>query len=125
MKFQIPALSTRLRLCTAPTSPRAVCALSFHEPLASALPPSSSPRSFAPGTNWQVIRGALRAERPELLTVVLPQSMSKQPQESQDLLAQVANVIQMQENDSMALIDASRCALSNLHDAHPYAGLQL
>ena len=30
--------------------------------------------------------GALRAEKPELLTVVLPQSRSKQPPESQELL---------------------------------------
>jgi hypothetical protein len=95
-------------------------------PRISLFAPSSSPRSYAPpDTNWQVIRGALRAERPELLTVVLPQSMSKQPQESQDLLAQVANVIQMPQNDSMALIDASRCGLSNHDDAHPYVGLQL
>lgn len=36
-----------------------------------------------------MIRGALRAERPELLTVVLPQSLSKQPQESQELLKEV------------------------------------
>lgn len=30
--------------------------------------------------------GALRAEKPELLTVILPQSLSKQPPESQELL---------------------------------------
>lgn len=45
--------------------------------------------SGATGTNAAVIRGALRAEKPELLTVVLPQSMSKQPAESQELLQQV------------------------------------
>jgi hypothetical protein len=56
-----------------------------------------------------VIRGALRAERPELLTVVLPQSLSKQPKESRELLSQVANVEEMSENDEMALVDASRC----------------
>ena len=33
--------------------------------------------------------GALRAQKPNLLTVVLPQSLSKQPQESQELLAKV------------------------------------
>lgn len=45
--------------------------------------------SGATGTNAAVIRGALRAERPELLTVVLPQSLSKQPQESQELIKEV------------------------------------
>lgn len=45
--------------------------------------------SGATGTNAAVIKGALRAENPELLTVILPQSLSRQPQESQELLAQV------------------------------------
>ena len=45
--------------------------------------------SGATGTNAAVIRGALRAENPELLTVVLPQSLSKQPPESQELLSQI------------------------------------
>jgi len=64
--------------------------------------------SGATGTNAAVIRGALRAEKPELLTVVLPQSLHKQPPESQELLKQVQNVIVMEENDDLALIDASR-----------------
>ncbi len=46
--------------------------------------------SGATGTNAAVIRGALRAEKPDLLTVVLPQSRSKQPADSQELLEQVA-----------------------------------
>ncbi|PWA89312.1 hypothetical protein CTI12_AA112500 [Artemisia annua] len=33
--------------------------------------------SGASGTNAAVIRGALRVERPELLTVILPQSLEK------------------------------------------------
>lgn len=45
--------------------------------------------SGASGTNAAVIRGALRAEMPELLTVILPQSLKKQPPESQDLLSKV------------------------------------
>ena len=45
--------------------------------------------SGATGTNAAVIRGALRAEKPDLLTVVLPQSRSKQPPESQELLSEV------------------------------------
>jgi hypothetical protein len=36
-----------------------------------------------------VIKGALRAEAPDLLTVILPQSLQRQPQESQELLSQV------------------------------------
>lgn len=40
--------------------------------------------SGASGTNAAVIRGALRAEKPELLTVVLPQSLYKQPKETQE-----------------------------------------
>lgn len=46
--------------------------------------------SGASGTNAAVIRGALRAERPELLTVILPQSLKKQPPESQELLSKVS-----------------------------------
>lgn len=45
--------------------------------------------SGATGTNAAVIKGALRAEQPQLLTVILPQSRSKQPQESRELLEQV------------------------------------
>lgn len=40
--------------------------------------------SGAGGTNAAVIRGALRAERPKFLTVVLPQSLHKQPAETQE-----------------------------------------
>jgi hypothetical protein len=64
--------------------------------------------SGATGTNAAVIRGALRAEKPELLTVVLPQSMSKQPAESQELLQQVENIIEMPQNDGLPLLEASR-----------------
>ncbi|CAL8471573.1 g11115 [Coccomyxa elongata] len=64
--------------------------------------------SGATGTNAAVIRGALRAEKPHLLTVVLPQSRSKQPPESQELLEQVQNVIDMPANDTLSLLEASR-----------------
>ncbi|XP_073129709.1 uncharacterized protein [Henckelia pumila] len=37
-------------------------------------------------TNIVVIRAALRAKKPELLTVILPQNLKKQPPESQELL---------------------------------------
>jgi hypothetical protein len=42
-----------------------------------------------------VIKGALRAEAPDLLTVILPQSLSRQPQESQELLSQVRLLLQL------------------------------
>ncbi|WCJ38876.1 hypothetical protein M5689_019911 [Euphorbia peplus] len=64
--------------------------------------------SGASGTNAAVIRGALRAEKPELLTVILPQSLQKQPPESQELLTKVKNVIEKPHNDHLPLIEASR-----------------
>lgn len=70
--------------------------------------------SGAGGTNAATIRGALRAERDDLLTVVLPQSMGKQPKESQELLKKVENVIAMPQNDNMSLDIASRICNSYL-----------
>eukprot|EP00890_Picochlorum_soloecismus_P004084 jgi/Picsp_1/4677/NSC_02046-R1_protein len=64
--------------------------------------------SGATGTNAAVIRGALRAENPDLLTVVLPQSFSRQPQESQELLQNVQNIVEMPQNDELVLLEASR-----------------
>ena len=64
--------------------------------------------SGATGTNAAVIRGALRANEPDLLTVVLPQSLSKQPPESQEELTKVKHVIEMPQNDELSLIEASR-----------------
>ncbi|XAR71503.1 hypothetical protein NMG60_11028808 [Bertholletia excelsa] len=66
--------------------------------------------SGASGTNAAVIRGALRAEKPELLTVILPQSLKKQPPESQELLAKVKNVIEKPHNDHLPLVEASSLA---------------
>ncbi|GJM94143.1 hypothetical protein PR202_ga10760 [Eleusine coracana subsp. coracana] len=85
--------------------------------------------SGASGTNAAVIRGALRAEKPELLTVILPQSLKKQPPESQELLSKVRipvislwsqsfstyteegnvqNLIEKPQYDHLPLIEASR-----------------
>ncbi|NP_001355878.1 cysteine sulfinate desulfinase/cysteine desulfurase and related enzymes [Zea mays] len=64
--------------------------------------------SGASGTNAAVIRGALRAEKPELLTVILPQSLKKQPPESQELLSKVQNLIEKPQHDHLPLIEASR-----------------
>ena len=81
--------------------------------------------SGATGTNAAVIRGAVRAERPDLLTVVLPQSLAKQPPESQELLKDVQNVVEMPANDGMSLIEASRICnqdiLSKVHQVICFA----
>ncbi|AAK39891.1 hypothetical protein (nucleomorph) [Guillardia theta] len=66
------------------------------------------------GTNAAVIKGALRAEKPELLTVVLPQSLSRQPPDVRELLEKVRNVVEMRENDDLPLDVASRLCNSNI-----------
>ena len=45
--------------------------------------------SGATGTHAAAIRGALRADNQELLTVILPQTVLKQPREIRDLLGEV------------------------------------
>jgi hypothetical protein len=67
--------------------------------------------SGATGTNSAAIRGAMRAD-PNLLTVILPQSLDRQPRESRDQLAQVMHLVESSENDHMTLAEAS--ALCNL-----------
>jgi len=70
--------------------------------------------SGAMGTNAAAIRGALRAGRDDLLTVILPQSLSRQPNESQDLLREVTDLVTMPQNDGMDLDVASRLCNSRL-----------
>lgn len=70
--------------------------------------------SGAGGTNAAAIRGALRAGRDDLLTVILPQSLSRQPNESQDLLREVTDLVTMPQNDGMDLDVASRLCNSRL-----------
>lgn len=70
--------------------------------------------SGAMGTNAAAIRGALRAGRDDLLTVILPQSLDKQPNESQDLLKGVTDLVTMPQNDEMSLDVASRLCNSKL-----------
>jgi len=60
----------------------------------------------ANGTNFAVIRGALRACNPDLLTVILPQSLSRQSAEVRQLLSSVTNVIELPENDAIPLKEA-------------------
>jgi hypothetical protein len=64
------------------------------------------------GTNAAVIRGALRANEPELLTVILPQSLERQPEELHELLLSVQQLVTMPENDEKTLLEASRWAPS-------------
>lgn len=70
--------------------------------------------SGAGGTNAAVIRGALRAERPDLLTVVLPQSLHKQPLETQEQLRKVQNLVEMKKNDPLPLDVASQLCNSDI-----------
>jgi hypothetical protein len=62
--------------------------------------------SGATGTNSAAIRGAMRAD-PNLLTVILPQSLERQPRESRDQLEQVIHLVQNPENDHLSLGEAS------------------
>ncbi|MGF1600490.1 MAG: DNA recombination-mediator protein A [Thermosynechococcaceae cyanobacterium] len=62
--------------------------------------------SGAIGTNAAAIKGATRAD-PSLLTVILPQSMDRQPQESREQLENVMHLVEKPENDTMSLGEAS------------------
>ncbi len=62
--------------------------------------------SGATGTNSAAIRGAMRAD-PSLLTVILPQSLSRQPKESRNQLEQVIHLVENSENDNLSLAEAS------------------
>ncbi len=71
-----------------------------------ALSGNSIITSGATGTNFAAIRGALRAD-PNLLTVILPQSLDRQPYESREQLENVIHLIEHSENDSLPLAEAS------------------
>lgn len=62
--------------------------------------------SGAIGTNSAAIKGAMRADS-NLLTVILPQSLQKQPKESKKQLKQVMHLVEHSENDSLSLGEAS------------------
>ena len=62
--------------------------------------------SGATGTNSAAIKGAMRAD-PNLLTVILPQSLSRQPLESQEQLRQVIHLVENLDNDNLSLGEAS------------------
>jgi hypothetical protein len=62
--------------------------------------------SGAAGTNSAVIKGAMRGD-PNLLTVILPQSLERQPQESKEQLQQVIHLVENPEQDRLSLAEAS------------------
>jgi hypothetical protein len=62
--------------------------------------------SGATGTNLAVIRGAMRADV-KSVTVILPQSLEKQPAESRSSLEQVMHLVEHPENDQLSLAEAS------------------
>lgn len=62
--------------------------------------------SGATGTNSAVIKGAMRAD-PNLLTVILPQSLQQQPGESKEQLQQVMHLVENSANDELPLGEAS------------------
>jgi hypothetical protein len=62
--------------------------------------------SGATGTNSAAIRGAMKAD-PNLLTVILPQSLERQPYESREQLEQVMHLVENPANDALSLAEAS------------------
>lgn len=62
--------------------------------------------SGATGTNSAAIRGAMRADS-NLLTVILPQSLDRQPNESRQQLEQVIHLVENSYNDRLSLGEAS------------------
>lgn len=69
--------------------------------------------SGATGTNSAAIRGAMRAD-PNLLTVILPQSLERQPRESRVQLQQVMHLVENPENDHLSLAEASALCNSEI-----------
>ncbi|NJL21270.1 MAG: DNA recombination-mediator protein A [Leptolyngbyaceae cyanobacterium SM1_3_5] len=62
--------------------------------------------SGATGTNSAVIKGAMRADA-NLLTVILPQSLARQPRESREQLEDVMHLVENPANDTLSLAEAS------------------
>ena len=62
--------------------------------------------SGATGTNLAAVRGAMRAD-PNLITVILPQSLARQPRESRQELKKVIHLVENTKNDQLSLAEAS------------------
>ena len=67
--------------------------------------------SGAQGVNSAVIRSVLDVD-PAKLTVLLPQSLDRQPTESRDQLERVLHLVEKPENDELPLPMASSVSLS-------------
>ncbi len=62
--------------------------------------------SGSTGTNSAAIKGGMRAD-PNLVTVILPQSMKRQPRESRKQLEQVIHLVENPKGDDLSLAEAS------------------
>jgi len=69
--------------------------------------------SGATGTNSAAIRGAMRADS-SLLTVILPQSLDRQPLESRKQLEQVMHLVENPESNNLSLSEASSLCNSEI-----------
>lgn len=69
--------------------------------------------SGAPGTNFAVIKGVQRAN-PDQLTVILPQTIEEQPDESREQLITLSSVIEYPERVNMTLAQASELCYSEI-----------
>lgn len=69
--------------------------------------------SGATGTNAAAIDGAMRAD-PNLLTVILPQSLERQPEESKAQLQKVIHLVENPEQDRLSLSEASALCNSEI-----------
>jgi predicted Rossmann fold nucleotide-binding protein DprA/Smf involved in DNA uptake len=58
------------------------------------------------GTNSAAIKGAMRANANQL-TVILPQSLDRQPFESREQLEQVMHLVEYPQHDTLSLAEAS------------------
>lgn len=69
--------------------------------------------SGSPGTNFAVIKGVLRANA-DNLTVILPQTIEQQPDESREQLVTVKSIFEHPERTTMTLAQASELCNSEI-----------
>jgi hypothetical protein len=69
--------------------------------------------SGAPGTNFAAIKGCQRAN-PDNLTVILPQTLDQQPDESKEQLITLKSVIEYPDRVNMTLAQASELCYSEI-----------
>ena len=110
LAHELALLNSTAKRCIAILGSRHVPVTTVHliELLASSLAQEGHNllTSGALGTNAAVIRGVLSVN-PSCLTVVLPQSLERQPRESRKQLDQVLHLIEKPEHDTLSLTKAS------------------